>query len=71
MPLTIDITQYELYQEGKAEGKVEGKEEFVEQMLRLKTNSLSEIAKITGFTMEKILAIRDRIEKENSEVGSV
>lgn len=68
MPLTIDITQYELYQEGKvegiAEGRAEGMEKAVEQMLRLKSNTVSEIVKISGFSMEKIMAIRDRIEGE-------
>jgi hypothetical protein len=64
MPLTIDITQYELYQEDKAEGKAEEKVKTIKEMLCIGTISLTEISKISGFSLEKIIEIRDQLGRE-------
>jgi hypothetical protein len=63
MPLTIDITQYELYQEGYVAGEAKEKVKLVKKMLGLGTYSLSEISKLSGLSLEKLIEIRDQLPK--------
>lgn len=58
MPITIDITKSEIYQEGKQSGLVEGKRQAIEGFLRNTKLTEHEIAYAIGVSLEYVQEIK-------------